>query len=324
MCRVRGYGGAMRGIVIGALLGLGACTVAPVLPQAGVRVAPPSFEAEAPTLPDVFQCLRERRLGLVSAHRGQADPTRAENALLSLRETITHGPLLLEVDVRRSADGALVLMHDDTLERASSGTGPVAGRTVTELGAMRLKTPAGQTLDERVPLLGDVLRWAKQSGAILQLDVKRGVDFADVVAAVRAADMADRVVIITYSLDDTKAVIGLGPEMMLSASGRNAAEWDALLLMAAGNPRLLGFAGVGVPDPALKSRMDAARMPVIAGTLGRAGQRLDDQWMADGNGAEYAALVAGGVQLIASDRPVDAWAALKAAGRDGTPCLEAR
>lgn len=318
-------GAMVRGWMMVALLALGGCTVQPVLPGAGVtRATAPAFEREAPTLAEVFQCLIDRRLALVSAHRGQANPARAENALSSFREVATHGPLLVEMDIGRSADGALVLMHDDTLERTTTGTGPVAGRSVTELTGMRLKTPAGDVLDDRVPLLGDVLRWARQTGALLQLDVKRGVEFADVVAAVRAADVASQVVLITYSLADTRKVVAMAPEMMVSASARNAGEWAELLAMAEGNRMLLGFAGVGMPDAALLARMKAARMPVIVGTLGRAGQRLDDQWMADGDGREYAGLVAGGVQLIASDRPVDAWQALKAAGRDGTACLEER
>lgn len=311
-------------ILVLALIALPGCAAGPASAPAKMRATAPVFEAEAPTLAELFQCLRDRRLALVSAHRGQSDPTRTENALPSMRETLTHGPLLLELDVRRSADGVLVLMHDDSLDRTSSGAGPVADRTAGELAAMQLKTPAGARIDAQVPSLADVLAWARTSGAVLQLDVKRGVPFADVVAAVRAAGMEQQVVLITYTLADAKAVLAMAPELMLSASARNTAEWSALLVLARENPNILGFAGVGEPDAALLQQMDSARMPVIVGTLGRAGQRLDDVWMADGDGAEYAALAARGVQLIASDRPVDAWQALKAGGRDGSLCLEAR
>jgi glycerophosphoryl diester phosphodiesterase len=84
---------------------------------------------------------------------------------------------------------------------------------------------------------------------------------------------------------------------------------------------MLVFTGVGEPAPEFLARLDAARVEAITGTLGNPGERLDDRYMADGKGSEYADLAARGVALIASDRPVDAWRALKAAKRDGTPCL---
>lgn len=298
------------------LLLLAACTVEPILPRPALAVPDPL------NLPAVFDCLRSNRLALVSAHRGQAEPSRAENALSSLRETAAAGPLLLEVDVARTADGVLVLMHDDTLDRTTSGRGPVAGRTVTSLRRLQLRTPDGRLLGEPVPVLADVLRWARREGAMLKLDMKRGVSRTDVVQAVRAARMESQVVLIAYDLAGTRELLALAPEMMVSASGANAAEWRTLLQMAQSNPRLLGFTGTREPDAALIAGMNAVGMEAITGTLGRPGERLDDHFMADGDGREYADLAARGVAVIASDRPIDAWYALKAAGRDGTRCLD--
>jgi glycerophosphoryl diester phosphodiesterase len=85
---------------------------------------------------------------------------------------------------------------------------------------------------------------------------------------------------------------------------------------------MLAFTGTREPDPALIARLDAAQVEAITGTLGRPGQRLDDRYLADGNGSEYADLAARGVTLIASDQPVEAWRALKEADRDGTICLK--
>jgi glycerophosphoryl diester phosphodiesterase len=87
------------------------------------------------------------------------------------------------------------------------------------------------------------------------------------------------------------------------------------------DPRLLLFAGTAEPDPALVRRFAALRVEIIIGTLGRPGERLDDRYLADGDGRDYAELAALGVQLIASDQPVRAWAALRANRRDGTICL---
>jgi glycerophosphoryl diester phosphodiesterase len=270
-------------------------------------------------LGDVFDCLRERRLALVSAHRGQKEPTAAENSLESFGNTVERGPIFIEVDVARSADGVLMLMHDQTLDRTTNGTGPLAAKTYRDLRQLILKDGEGEQLNERIPTLEEALVWGKRRGAVLQLDIKPGVPLADVVKHVRQTHMEGQVILIAYSLADSRAVLKLAPEMMVSASGRTPAETAALLRMA--NPRMLIFTGTREPDPALIARLDAAKVEAITGTLGRPGQRLDDRYLADGNGSEYAALAERGVTLIASDQPVEAWRALKKADRDGMICL---
>jgi glycerophosphoryl diester phosphodiesterase len=281
-----------------------------------------TYRVPAPVIrpmPEVFDCLRERRLALVSAHRGQKDPEAAENSLESFGNTVERGPIFIEVDIARSADGVLMLMHDQTLDRTTSGTGPFAGRTYRELRKLVLKDGGGKALKERIPTLDEALIWAKRRGAVLQLDIKPGVPLADVVRHVRHARMEGHVILIAYNLADTRAALKLAPGMMVSASGRTPAETATLLSMA--TPRMLGFTGTQEPAPELLARMDAAGVEAITGTLGRPGQRLDDRYLADGDGSEYAGLAARGVTLIASDQPVEAWKALKKAERDGTICL---
>jgi glycerophosphoryl diester phosphodiesterase len=301
-----------RAIPLIAALLLPACTVESVdthRPYARVH----------PELSWVFDCLRTNRLALVSAHRGQKSPEAAENSLASFRDTLERGPILMEIDIARSADGVLMLMHDDTVDRTTTGTGRVSELSYRQLRQFYLQDGAGNMVEERIPTLEEALVWAKRNGAILQLDLKRGVPLAEVVAAVRQARMQRQVILIAYNQADSVAAMRAAPEMMVSASGRNAQENARLLAMA--NPRMLGFTGVAEPSANVIARMDAARVEAITGTLGKPGERLDDRYMADGKGLEYADLAARGVTLIASDRPVDAWRALKAADRDGTPCL---
>jgi glycerophosphoryl diester phosphodiesterase len=297
------------------LLLLSACTLAPVAPP---RAAPPQAVLD---LPAVFDCLRERRLALVSAHRGQAAPDRAENAMKSFRETFAAGPILIEMDIGRTREGELVLLHDDRLDRTTTGFGLLADTSLQSLQTIRLKDGKGRSIGESLPTLSEVLRWARANGAILQLDRKGGVPFAEIVEAVREAGMAHQVVLIAYDLAATREILALAPDMMVSAGGRDAAEIDAILELGRSNPRVLFFTGTSEPDSALIARLDAARIAAITGTLGRAGERLDDRYMADGDGREYADLAASGVALIASDRPLEAWEALKANGRSGEACL---
>lgn len=291
---------------------LAGCTLGTVQPTRAPAPPPPD-------LPAVFDCLRERGLALVSAHRGQPDPSAAENSLESFTRAARAGPLLVETDIRRTADGVLVLMHDETLDRTTTGSGPVAGLPFQTVRRARLTDGEGRMTDEPVPTLDEALVWAKRRGAVLQLDIKPGVPLADVVGHVRRARMEAQVILIAYDLAATQAIMAAAPEMMISAGGRNAGEVRALEGLA--GPRLLLFAGTAEPDPALVRRFAALGVEIIVGTLGRPGERLDDRYLAEGEGRGYAELVARGVQLIASDQPVRAWAALRANRRDGTACL---
>ncbi|MGZ5241412.1 MAG: glycerophosphodiester phosphodiesterase family protein, partial [Caldimonas sp.] len=81
----------------------------------------------------------------VVGHRGNR--ARApENTLESFREAVALGADAVEFDLRVSRDGALVVIHDETLERTTDGSGPVALRTVAEL--KRLDAGARFTRDE--------------------------------------------------------------------------------------------------------------------------------------------------------------------------------
>lgn len=78
------------------------------------------------------------------AHRG-ASTERPENTLAALRRAIRAGATATEVDVRTSADNELVLLHDATLDRTSSGTGPISEASLAELQQL----DAGSWFDSR-------------------------------------------------------------------------------------------------------------------------------------------------------------------------------
>jgi glycerophosphoryl diester phosphodiesterase len=71
----------------------------------------------------------------VIGHRGAAGE-RPENTLESFERALAQGAAVIESDVHRTRDGALVLIHDDVLERTTDGLGRVADRTLAELRAL--------------------------------------------------------------------------------------------------------------------------------------------------------------------------------------------
>lgn len=72
----------------------------------------------------------------VIGHRGAAGHV-PENTLLSFRRALEMGVDAVELDVHLSASGEVVVIHDDTLDRTTNGTGPVRDKTLAELQALQ-------------------------------------------------------------------------------------------------------------------------------------------------------------------------------------------
>jgi glycerophosphoryl diester phosphodiesterase len=123
-------------------------------------------------------------LGWVIGHRGAA--MRApENTLAGLRRAKALGCSAVEFDVRLTADGALVLCHDPSLDRTTTGRGRVSAQT---LAAIR-ECDAGARFDpafagEQVPTLDEALLLAAELGLTTNIEIKadRGRDYATAAA----------------------------------------------------------------------------------------------------------------------------------------------
>ncbi len=270
-------------------------------------------------LPAYFDCLRDRGETVVSAHRGGPAAGRPENGLAAIRATLdANRHAIVEIDVSRSADGVLFLLHDDRLDRTTSGTGRAAARGWAELAPLRLRDADGRLVAETVPTLADALALIVARRAVVTLDVKRPAPgapppFAEVIAAVRAAGAAGHAAIITYNLADAALVARLAPELMVSADIAEVAAADAHAAAGLAPDRTLAWTGTRQPSPALFAALRQRGIEPMFGTLGRPGVRLDDAWLADGDPAEYRDLARSGAVVIATDRADVVGAALSPA-----------
>ncbi|WNM63886.1 glycerophosphodiester phosphodiesterase [Candidatus Nitrospira neomarina] len=123
-------------------------------------------------------------------HRGAAGHA-PENTLAALELAIKYGVDMVEFDVRRTADGALVLLHDDSVDRTTNGVGKIEELSLSVLRAL----DAGG--GERIPLLEEALACLSgRAGAMIELKV-RGIA-ADVCALVKAADFQGTVIYASF------------------------------------------------------------------------------------------------------------------------------
>ena len=72
---------------------------------------------------------------VVVAHRGSRYLW-PENTMVAFEGAVRAGATHIETDVRTTADGVVVCIHDATVDRTTSGSGPVSGFTHSELGAL--------------------------------------------------------------------------------------------------------------------------------------------------------------------------------------------
>lgn len=106
-----------------------------------------------------------------AAHRG-GSLLWPENSLVAFRNALALGADYLELDVHLTRDGEVVVIHDPTLERTTTGTGPVRERTLAELRGLRLKDRSGAALEEGIPTLDQVVMMAAAGKRQMLLEIK--------------------------------------------------------------------------------------------------------------------------------------------------------
>jgi len=278
-----------------------------LLSTTGCVVPPPASPTPVggPALAAYFDCVRDGGVA-ISAHRAVSAMDQPENSIAAIEATGRAIPnAILELDAVLTKDRHLVLMHDETMERTTTGRGRVADLTLAQVKQARLKASNGALTRAAPPTLGEALDAAGRVGAIASIDLKPSdgettVDLARaVIDQVRRSRAGNRVILITYNDADARAVAAMAPEMMISAGLSGVEDLGGL-----NAPQILAWTGTREERPALWRALRQAGVEVQFGTLGREGERRDDRYAADGDVSEYRDLVRQGVTVIATDTPL--------------------
>lgn len=127
----------------------------------------------------------------IVVHRG-ANALAPENTIASADSALAHSAKWIEVDVRRSKDGVLFNLHDETLDRTTNGTGKLADMKAAEvrkLDAGAWFSPNYQGMS--VPTIAEMLDHL-QGKANVFFDVKRETSVEDLVKLVREKGYSDK------------------------------------------------------------------------------------------------------------------------------------
>lgn len=140
-----------------------------------------------------------RRAGLVViVHRG-AWAFAPENTLEAYSAAMDYGADGCEIDIRRTADSVLVMLHDEGLDRMTDALGPINRYTYAELLRLKFRPGYRAKSDTRIPTLAAVLQLARQRAMLLHLDVKEPGLEDNIIRLLDDADVWDHVVAINES-----------------------------------------------------------------------------------------------------------------------------
>jgi glycerophosphoryl diester phosphodiesterase len=239
----------------------------------------------------------------VIAHRG-GSKLRPENTLAAFRHAASIGVDALECDVHLSRDGEVVVIHDDTLDRTTDATGPVARFSAVELASIdagaRFRPEddfpfRGQGLG--VPRLVDVLNACPEVPVVIEIKGDRPETARRALEVVRAADAEARVMMGGFSQAVLGEVRRRAPGLVTSASRAEvqSALRRSWLFLA---PRRSGYALFQIPLR-LRGRQILTRRFV---RVARRSSIPVQAWIVDDE-VEMRMLLEWGVTGIISDRP---------------------
>lgn len=127
---------------------------------------------------------------MIAAHRA-AHLKHPENSLNAIQEAIDLGVDIIEIDVRVTTDGEVYLMHDQTIDRTTSGSGDIELLSSQDINQVRLLYN-GEETSQQVPTLKEALSLSKGK-IMVDLDLKTS-KISEVLAVVEELDLFDEVI----------------------------------------------------------------------------------------------------------------------------------
>ncbi|MBK6978783.1 MAG: glycerophosphodiester phosphodiesterase family protein [Cytophagaceae bacterium] len=234
----------------------------------------------------------------VSVHRGGGELAGyPENCLESFQYINSKMPCIIECDVEMTKDSVLVLMHDKSLDRTSTGTGLVVSHNFSEIQEYYLKDNFGNKTNYKIPTLDKTLDWGRNK-VIFTLDVKKTTPYRKVIEMVEAKNAQNFSVIITYNANEALEVFKLNPNVLISVSLMQESDYQRLKDLGIPDKNMLAFIGTREPKAEFIDFLHKKGIKTILGVLGN----LDKKAAATGD-VLYDELIKKGVDIFATDRP---------------------
>ncbi|WP_374197397.1 glycerophosphodiester phosphodiesterase family protein [Bacteroides caecimuris] len=178
---------------------------------------------------------------IISGHRGGYEEGYSENSIEGLENVLKQMPAFFEIDPRLTKDSVIVLMHDATLDRTTTGTGRVCDHTWKELQKLRLKDHSGKVTDCKIPTLEEVIKWSRGK-TIINLD-KKDVPMAMIAALIKKHKAERHVMLTVHTGAQARYYYDRFPTIMMSAFARNMKEFEDLSISGVPWENMIAYVG---------------------------------------------------------------------------------
>jgi glycerophosphoryl diester phosphodiesterase len=254
------------------------------------------------------QSLREeinKGTTILCAHRGGMYDDYAENSLRTLEfleRSFGGKPVMAEVDIRKSKDGTLFLMHDNTVDRTTNGSGKVEDLSDTYLRSLKLKNRKGQLLEESIPTFDELLDFVAKRKIYLMLDVKID-DWKQILDLVSSKEATSKCLVLTFKAENSKIVHELSPNILVSCLVRDQKDWNEIRKIVSHNV-LLAYISNKTPDDVMKS-MKKQNVALVTDASEATANNFKPY-----SGEHYRSVISRGVNIYVTDLPIEVSAVL--------------
>ena len=225
----------------------------------------------------------------IVAHRGLAEGV-AENTLAAFRYSIGQGIQIIELDLRVTSDGQLVVMHDKTVDRTTDGSGRIDQLTLADIRNLRAG-PSG----ERVPTFAEVLALVEGTPVRILADVKAGTPLEPVLREIPEHHAEQKVILGLRSIQHVARARAALPDTIILAYMPDVRNGPSFAKAGAHIIRL--WSDWVEAEPRLIARTRALG-PQVWIMVGRSLPSKKREWR-----ALHARMIAAGAQGLITDRP---------------------
>lgn len=158
-------------------------------------------------------------MSIIFAHRG-ASGHAPENTLEAFRLAMEMGADGIELDVHVTLDGQLVVIHDETVDRTTNGTGYIKDMTLAQLKELDACNSMEAYRGAKIPTLAEVLELFRDTKHLINIEVKTDKNFypqieEKCIALVKEYGMEDRIIYSSFNHFTLKTLRALDPDAKL-------------------------------------------------------------------------------------------------------------
>ncbi len=189
---------------------------------------------------------KKRGAILVSGHRGGRETGYPENSLEGFQNVLRRMPAFFEIDPRLTKDSVIVLMHDETLDRTTTGKGRMRDYTWEEIKKFRLKDSDGNVTDYSIPTLEEVILWSIGK-TVVNLD-RKDVPPEMTAALIERLHAEKQVMLTVHNGHQAKFYNDRFPGIMLSAFIRNWKEYEDIAASGVPWKNMIAYVGPSITE----------------------------------------------------------------------------